>query len=143
MAFVEKSTVVKAPLERIFAFWNDPANLPDLWPSIAEVRDVQSLEGGGTRFKFTFKAAGITLRGVSEDVEFVPNEYVINETKGGIRSRIKVTFEPEGEATRVSIRNDYTVPIPLLGKLAEVAVLKQNEQEAEMVLANLKARMES
>jgi hypothetical protein len=37
---------------------------------------------------------------------------------------------------------EYVVPIPLLGKLAEAFIVKQNEHEAEAMLANLKARME-
>jgi hypothetical protein len=37
----------------------------------------------------------------------------------------------------------YRVPIPLLGKLAEAFIVKQNEHEAEAFLANLKDRMES
>jgi hypothetical protein len=36
-----------------------------------------------------------------------------------------------------------TVPIPLLGKLAEAVIVKMNEREAELVLANLKVRMEA
>ena len=38
---------------------------------------------------------------------------------------------------------EYTVPIPLLGKLAEAFIVKQNEHEAELLLGNLKARMEA
>ena len=35
------------------------------------------------------------------------------------------------------------MPIPLLGKLAEAAVVKLNQNEIELLLANLKARMEA
>jgi hypothetical protein len=52
-------------------------------------------------------------------------------------------YQSEGEATKVTFRGEYTVPIPLLGKLAEAFIVKQNENEAEVVLANLKARMET
>ena len=38
---------------------------------------------------------------------------------------------------------EYTIPIPVLGKLAETFVLAMNEHEAEATLANLKARLES
>jgi hypothetical protein len=37
---------------------------------------------------------------------------------------------------------EYVVPVPLLGKLAEAFIVKQNENEAEILLANLKARRE-
>jgi hypothetical protein len=45
--------------------------------------------------------------------------------------------------TRVTVETEYTVPIPLLGKLAEAFIVKQNEHEVEMILANLKVRMET
>jgi hypothetical protein len=35
------------------------------------------------------------------------------------------------------------VPIPLLGKVAEKFLAKSNENEADTILANLKARLES
>jgi hypothetical protein len=35
------------------------------------------------------------------------------------------------------------VPIPLIGKLAEAFIVKLNENEAETLLSNLKARMEA
>ena len=38
---------------------------------------------------------------------------------------------------------EYTVPVPVLGKLAEAVIVKMNEREGDLVLANLKARMEA
>jgi len=38
---------------------------------------------------------------------------------------------------------EYTVPILVLGKLAESIILKQNEREADTLLANLKAILET
>ncbi len=143
MTVIERSVSIKAPIPKIFEYWNDPENLIDLWPSITEVKDVEKLENGGTRFKFTFKVAGISIQGTSEDTEIVENEYVVNETRGGIKSTMKVEFKSSGQETEVNIRNEYQIPIPLLGKLAEAAILKQNEQEVEEVLNNLKIRMEN
>jgi hypothetical protein len=38
---------------------------------------------------------------------------------------------------------ETTIPIPVLGKLTEAFVLKQNEREANLAMANIKARLES
>jgi uncharacterized membrane protein len=143
MQIVQSSILIKAPVDKIFSYWNDPKNLPDLWPSIVEVRDIQTLENGGTRFNFTLKAAGISLKSTSEDIEFVENEYVVSENRGGIDGTMTVRFESEGGAVKVNIHSEYTVPIPVLGKLAEAAVLKQNQKEIEIVLSNLKDKIES
>jgi hypothetical protein len=45
--------------------------------------------------------------------------------------------------TQVTFEIEYSIPIPLLGKFAEAFLVKMNEREAETLLANLKARMES
>ena len=43
----------------------------------------------------------------------------------------------------MTVEADYDVHLPVLRKLAESFVLKANEQETELLLANLKARMEA
>ena len=37
---------------------------------------------------------------------------------------------------------EYTIPVPVLGKLAEKIVLKRNEREADLALINIKEKME-
>jgi hypothetical protein len=37
---------------------------------------------------------------------------------------------------------DYTIPVPVLGKLAENLILKRNKREAVMWMENLKERLE-
>jgi hypothetical protein len=37
---------------------------------------------------------------------------------------------------------DYTIPVPVLGKLAENLVFKRNQREAAMSLENIKERLE-
>ena len=50
-------------------------------------------------------------------------------------------FQPEAAATQATSEVGYTVPIPLLGKLTEAAVVELNENEMDLVMANLKDRM--
>jgi hypothetical protein len=38
---------------------------------------------------------------------------------------------------------EYTIPISVLGKLAEMIVVKMNEHEGDTIMANLKSRMEA
>jgi len=51
-------------------------------------------------------------------------------------------FQPETGGTKVTLEVEYTVSIPVLGKLAEAIIVKMNDHEGELILANLKARME-
>ena len=143
MAKVARSILINAPVEKVFAYINDPANLPEIWPSMIEAMDIERLPNGGNRFRWAYKMAGMRFEGSSEDTECVANERVVSETKGGIESTIAWVLRPEAGGTEATIDADYTVPVPLLGRLAESFIVRQNENEMEVLLANLKDRMEA
>jgi hypothetical protein len=75
--------------------------------------------------------------------EYVENKSVISKTEGGVKSTQIWTFEPENGGTKVTFEVEYTVPIPVIGKLAEAIVVKMNDHEGDVLLANLKSRMEA
>ena len=107
-----------------------------------EIKDVQRLPDGKTKSRWVYKMAGIRFEGTSEDIEVLANQRIVSKTKGGVESTQTWMFEPEGDETKVTLEIEYTIPIPLLGKLAEAIIVKMNEHEGEAILANLKARME-
>ena len=86
--------------------------------------------------------AGVRFDGASETTEAIPNKRVVTKSTKGIESTFVWMYEPEGDGTKLTLEIEYTVPIPLLGKLAEAFIVKQNQHEADVMLANLKARME-
>ena len=143
MVTVTKTIAINAPVEKVFSYLDEPVNIPEVWPSLVEVSEVQRLPNGGTSFRWTYKMAGMRFEGASETIEYAANHHTLVKSKGGIESMIKWTFQPEAGGTKVIFDADYTVPVPLLGKLAEAFIVKQNEQEAETILANLKSRMEA
>ncbi len=143
MATVKKSITISAPVEKVFEYINVPSNLTEIWPSMVEAKDVQRLPNGGNRFRWVYKMAGMSFEGISEDTDVVPNKRIVSKTEGGIESKITWITQPEDGGTNVTFEGEYTVPIPLLGKLAEAFIVKLNEHEAEAILANLKARMEA
>ena len=143
MARVEKTITINAPVEKVFGYVSVKTNLPDIWPSMVEAKDVQSLPNDGESFRWVYKMAGMKFEGTSEDIEFISNQRIVSKTKGGIDSTITWTFESEAGGTKVSFDAEYNVPIPLLGKIAEAIIVKQNSKEAESLLANLKAKMEA
>ena len=144
MAQVKNTILIKGtPVEKVFGYVGEPSNLPEIWPSMVEAKDVQPSPGGGHRFRWVYKMAGMRFEGDNEDIEVVRNERIVSQTKGGIHSKITWTFRPQDNDTYVIFEADYTVPVPLLGKLAEIFIVRSNRREAETLLENLKARMES
>lgn len=143
MASVRKTITIDAPVEKVFAYIDDPANLLEIWPSLVDVQDVERLPSGGSKFRWRYKMAGVGLEGVAEAVEYVTNQRIVTESEGGVSSTIRWSFEPEGEGTKVTNAVDYTVHLPVLRKVAESFLVRLNENEGEALLANLKARMEA
>jgi hypothetical protein len=87
--------------------------------------------------------AGMRFNGSSVHTEFAANERTVSESSGGIESTITWTYEPEGGGTKMTTLVEYKIPVPLLGKIAEAFVVKMNENESDIILANLKARLEA
>jgi len=143
MAKGEKTITINAPVEKVFEYVDEPTNLLEIWPSMVEVKNVKRLPNGGTSFEWVYKMAGMRFKGTNEDTEYVPNQRVVSKTKGGIKSTLIWTFQPEDGRTKLTVEVEYIVPIPLIGKLAEAIIIKQNERETESLLANLKDRMEA
>ncbi len=114
--------------------------MPEFWPSLMEVKDVQSLPNGGYSTRWVYKMLGMRFEGEAEYTQIVPNQFFVIETKGGIQSTIAWTVRSRDNNTRVTLTIDYKVPVPLLGKLAELIILKMNDQEADLIMANIKAR---
>jgi len=143
MVTIEKSIVVEAPREKVFDYMRDPRHLPEIWPSMVEVKDVADLPNGGHRYHWTYKMAGVRLEGDSETVEFEEGKHIVEKGTGQIPSTFDWTFSVEDGATRLKTKVEYEIPETLLGKLAKPFIVKLNEREAESFLGNLKDRVEA
>ena len=144
MAIVEKSIEIDAPVERVFSYLEESESNVEWLPGMMEVKEVEKTENHvGTHFRWTYKMAGLRFQGETTVMEHVANQKIVTQTKGGIRSTWTFTFQQQGDGTKLTIKVDYTVPVPVLGKLAEALVLKQNEREAALALSNIKERMEA
>lgn len=142
MAEVTRSTTINAPVEKIFAYIENPMNQLEWFPGLMEIKDVAG-KGVGSHHRFTYKMIGLRLKGESTAKEYVPNERIVTQSKGGIVSTWTWTFTPEDGKTKLSVTVKYTIPVPVLGKVAEVVALRWTEREADMAVANIKAKMEA
>jgi uncharacterized protein YndB with AHSA1/START domain len=143
VAKIVKTAIIDAPIEQVFSYVEDPANVPEYWPSVIEVKDVESLPGGGFKYRWVYKMAGVRFEGGTETTEFVVNARTVSVNTGGVSGTVTWTYQVEAGKTQVTFEAEYTVHIPLLRKLAESFLAKVNEQEAETILANVKAKMEA
>lgn len=138
MAKIKKTITINAPVDKVFDYASEPTNLPEFWPSMVEVKDVKK----GKSFKWVYKMAGMRFEGTSEVTESIANQRRVTKSTGGIPNMFIWTYQPEQAGTKLMLEIEYTVPVPLLGRLAEAFIVKMNEREADTLLANIKARME-
>lgn len=142
MQTVEKSVVVDAPPEKVFAYLDAPQHLPEIWPSMVEVSKVEELPKGGHSFHWLYKMAGVRLEGDTETIEYERNKHVVTKSTGQIPNTLDWEFIPEHGSTRFKLKMEYEIPKSLLGKLTEPFILKLNEREADVFIGNLKDRFE-
>jgi carbon monoxide dehydrogenase subunit G len=144
MVKVEKSISIAASVDKVFNYMADPKSNLEIIPGMMDVRDIHETGNHiGTKFEWTYKMSGLRFEGETTVLEWVQNKKIVTQSKGGINSKWYFTYESKNKETDLSLVVEYDVPIPVLGKLAEVVIRKQNEREAELALSNIKARMES
>jgi uncharacterized membrane protein len=49
MTKAAKSITINAPIKKIFDYISEPTNLPEIWPSLMEIKDVQRLPDGNIK----------------------------------------------------------------------------------------------
>lgn len=139
---ISRSIIIDAPIEKVCNFMEDPANLPEIWPSMVEVSNIRTNARGWPIYNWVYKMGGMKFQGESSTVEYEHNSHVITESTKGIQSRFDFHYRDVDGKTEVKMDVEYSVPIPVLSKVAEQVVGKLNEHEADVLLANLKADME-
>ncbi|HVN71982.1 MAG TPA: SRPBCC family protein [Desulfomonilia bacterium] len=142
MARVHKNIEINAPVEKVFSYIEDPKNDTEWITNMVEVNDVTG-SGVGKHFNWVWNMAGIKFKGESTYTEDIPNKRIAFISKGGIDAKWDFKFESKKNVTILDLDIEYSIPVPVLGKLAEKMILKHNERDADMALGNLKDRLES
>ncbi len=142
MASWKDSILIDASPEDVFAYVDDPTELPTWLPSMIEVRNVIGT-GLGQQYEYTYKMAGLLLRGQNIVVEHVPNERGLHQVIGMISALWDYSVEPHADGTVLNIQVEYSIPIPVLGRLAERLAIKQNAASFDLALINVKDVMEA
>jgi uncharacterized protein YndB with AHSA1/START domain len=141
MPKINNSINISAPVEKVFAYLADPLSGPEWFVGTTEVTDVTG-SGVGQHYRWKYSMIGIPFHGETTVAEHVPNERRVVQSKGGVTSKFTFTFAPHEGGTKLDLELDYTIPVPVLGKLAEKAVFKRNQREAAMSMENIKQRLE-
>lgn len=142
MLSISRSIVIAAPPARVFDQLTEPRNLLEIWPSLVDVANPRVEGDGRHAFDWTYRMAGVKVRGRCDTAEAERPGRRVDRNRGGIPSTFAWTFAARGDATDVTLEIEYDVPT--IVRLAAGPLLRaMNEREAETLLANLKTRIET
>ena len=142
MVSVRKSVVISAPPDRVFEYVTEPSTMAEWLTKMVEVRDIVGT-GEGQQYEWTYKYAGLLLRGQSVVVQHVPNRLAVSQSIGMIGSTWTFRVEPHEEGSTLTIEVEYSVPIPVLGKIAEHVAVRLDARDLETSLTNVQDMLAS
>jgi uncharacterized membrane protein len=138
---VEKSIVVDAPAEHVFAYWRNLSNLPQWMSHVREVRPL-----GGDRYHWVVDGpAGVPVEWDSELLHYEENRemtwHSVGDSQVGNVGRIR--FEEVGDGTRIHVQMRYMPPGGILGHAVARFFGADPKTEMDDDLARMKAAIET
>lgn len=139
MAVHEGVIVVDAPIHRVFMMWRNLENFPQYMSNVEEVR---MLDGNKSHWKGKFM--GITEEWNAETTEIAEDRKIAWRSTSGFENSGWICFEPDGNATRVTVHFEYNPPAGILGDAAESLFIGADFDDAlARDLDSFKARVET
>lgn len=141
----EKSIVIDAPVEQVFAYLVDPAHQTEYGPGVDEVKNIRQAPDGRCTYTTVAKFLGLHVDFKTEQVEVVPNERIAEKSHGaGLDDTTTIRFERlESGKTRVSLVGETTLHAGPLAKFGESFFAKYFDHGTEMAMAAMKAHIEA
>jgi uncharacterized protein YndB with AHSA1/START domain len=142
MTKIVKSVFIEASAEKIYDYLIDPTNLIEYWPTVTKISDVKKLPNGGYSNSWIYKMWFLKFTGTGVTLDCARNQFIIDQIKGGIDSFQKWTLSPNGLGTMATFEVEYSIPIPVIGRMLEKLLEKINHRDGEKLMALLKSKME-
>lgn len=138
-----QSTVIKAPVDRVFTFLGDPTNWMTAFPGDSEVTNLDIKAGGvGTSARWSAKAWGIPMHVTHEYREVVPNKRIVS--KASVGPVITFSLEPlNGSGTELAVESALEIDTPLVRVPAQALFARMTEDDIQGMVANVKSLLET
>jgi uncharacterized membrane protein len=137
---LEKTIHIAAPVEKVFAFFEEFQNFPRF---MTHVLDVSPADDGRWRWSVT-GPANVPVSWESRVTESEPNRFLAWESVPGstVASAGQVRFEPTKDGTRVHVRLIYNPPAGAIGHAVATILGAHPKKQLDDDLMRLKALME-
>lgn len=141
---VEVQAEIKVSAQKIFEFITNPENIPSILPGLIENSNVPALPlTTGASFNYKYQMYGMTFDGVWTVLDIKEPTLYKAHTTGGIESDWTIEISDEGDSTKVQLTVEYAIPGTLFHKIKAAILRKINEKEADHMIHNLKAVLET
>ena len=144
MIKVEKSSIIRRPIEEVFAYVSDLRHSAEWQSGLVEVRQTtQGPQGVGTKFAFVRKFMGRKMEASSEFVAYEPNKKVTFRSNSGPTAfEASYLFEATPEGTKLTSTIEMQ-PGGFLFGLAEPLIAACLRREMEAGAGELKDLLEN
>ena len=142
MPRIINNITINAPVEKVFEYISNPENIMEWWPNVTAIRDITG-RGELQSWTFDYKMLGLHFTSKAKVTRSRINTERRVESKGGMDASWYWEFRPTDGGTQLRWVIDYTIPIPVLGKVGELLMMRRNERVARFAMANIKEKMEA
>ena len=145
MTRIEKSVIIGAPPDKVYAFATDWRNITRYFGYVHEINPAtEKTAGEGARFAVRLKFLGRMMNSEWEFTEYVENEGITFITPlMGVRAIKRWRFIAEEDSTRVNFSLEYKL-WPVFGPLIDVLYIKGYwDKLSKKLVQNLKRLIET
>ena len=147
MARIERSILIHAPVDKVYAVARDPNRWPTWFVGMDEIDKLTGSGEVGTVVEFGYAMAGMRFPVTVEVLEdHVGPEGARWKGKigGPLAGEQTWVYTPKGSDTEVTVELEYTVPGKALGQIANRLIIERTqERSADETMENLKALCEA
>ena len=135
---------IDAPVEQVFAFFDDLDNAPLLNSQLLAISSTEALENGGRRVEYSTSArSGKPVTATSEHVEYdAPRRTVTRTEQSGVTTVSTREFEAIDGGTRVVASIEWTAPVKHFARIVEFPLRRPLRDSLEVGLATAKREIE-
>jgi len=145
MARVEASTLIRAPLEQVYAIAKRVEDFPRFMPDLERVTVLERAGDVPTATEWVGVVEGRKIRWIEDDV-WDDARYVcrFRQRDGDFeRYEGEWTFQPEDDGTRTAIAVEFEFGIPLIGGLLSQLLRVKMKENLDGMLAALRGQLET
>lgn len=145
MSRVREEIDIDAPVEQVFAFFDDLDNASLLVPSLVEIVHVEALDNGGRHVDYTTRnRQGDLVDATSDHVDYdPPRRTVTTSRQSGIETTSTREFVANTDGgTRVVATVEWTVPVKYVGALVTLPLRGPLRRSLRSTLADARAAIE-